>query len=157
LDIDDESNYRDLSRPIGAQNPLKLKNFRETYLERKEEKEAKEDNTVPYFYGTHYSNPTLVIFFLSRSHPLFNLRLQTGNFGPADRLFQSLKLTWETAFNPGTDVMELIPEFYSGEGSFLKNFLSLDLGKTQEGRVVSEVILPKWANVNNFKILFFKY
>jgi len=141
LDLDDESNYRDLSKPIGAQNPLKLKNFRDFY------NEAKEDNEIPYFYGTHYSNPTLVIFFLARSHPMFNLRLQAGGFGPADRLFQELKLTWETAFNPGTDVMELIPEFYFGDGGFLRNSLDLNLGKTQAGRVVDDVILPKWANV----------
>ena len=142
MDIDDESNFRDLSKPIGAQNPLKLNGFRDKY------NDAKEDNEIPYFYGTHYSNPTLVIFFLARSHPLFNLRLQAGGFGPADRLFQGLNLTWETAYNPGTDdVMELIPEFYSGDGSFLRNSLDLNLGKTQAGRVVGDVLLPKWANV----------
>lgn len=140
--MDDVNNYRDLTKPIGAQNPIKLKNIREFY------NEAKEDNEEnPYFYGTHYSSPALIIFFLSRSHPLFNLRLQSGNYGPADRLFQSIKLTWETAFNPGTDVMELIPEFYSGDGSFLINSLNLNLGKTQSGNIVNDVILPNWANV----------
>lgn len=141
MDLDDYSNYRDLSKPIGAQNPVKLEHFREFY------NESKEDNEFPYFYGTHYSSPALVTFFLSRSHPLFNLRLQAGGFGPADRLFQALKLTWETAYNPGTDVMELIPEFFFGDGSFLKNSLNLNFGKTQGGDIVSDIILPKWANV----------
>jgi hypothetical protein len=97
----------------------------------------------------------LVIFFLARSHPLFNLRLQAEGFGRADRLFQALKLTWETAFNPGTDVMELISEFYFGDGSFLRNSLDLNLGKTQAGRVVGDVILPKWANVKFSIFIYF--
>ena len=112
---------------------------------------SEEDNEfqLPFLYGTHYSSPALVTFFLSRNRPLYNLRLQAGNFGPADRLFQSMKLSWETVWNPGTDVMELIPEFYSGDGSFLMNTLDLDLGKTQSGKKVGDVDLPKWANVNH--------
>jgi len=43
--------------------------------------------------------------------------------------------------------MELIPEFFSGDGSFLVNTLDLNLGKLQSGTPLGNVILPKWANV----------
>ena len=52
---------------------------------------------------------------------------------------------------PGAgDVKELIPEFYmdngAGSGSFLLNTEKLDLGMTQNGERVDDVILPPWAS-----------
>jgi len=120
-----------------------LENYKNFFTSSEEDNEFK----LPFLYGTHYSSPAYVTFFLSRSHPLYNLRLQNGNFGPADRLFQSMKLSWETVWNPGTEVMELIPEFFSGDGNFLVNTRNLYLGKLQSGKNVENVILPKWANV----------
>jgi hypothetical protein len=58
-----------------------------------------------------------------------------------------LKLSWETVSSPDSAVMELIPEFFSGDGSFLVNTLDLNLGKLQSGTPLGNVILPKWANV----------
>jgi hypothetical protein len=107
----------------------------------------------PFLYGTHYSVPTNVIFFILRSHPLYHLRLQGGSFDHADRLFQSMKLSWETVCSPESAAMELIPEFYSGDGSFLVNTMDLNLGKLQSGTTLGNVILPKWANVSLLKLL----
>jgi factor associated with neutral sphingomyelinase activation len=48
------------------------------------------------------------------------------------------------------DVKELTPEFYMdegpGSGRFLLNTEKLDLGMTQNGQRVDDVILPPWAN-----------
>ena len=37
--------------------------------------------------------------------------------------------------------------FYNSDGSFLNNVLNLDLGKSQTGEHVNDVVLPKWAKV----------
>jgi hypothetical protein len=56
-----------------------------------------------------------------------------------------MKLCWQYTYNPGSDVKELIPEFYSSNGEFLKNIKNLTLGTTQAGQIVDDVVLPKWA------------
>lgn len=45
-------------------------------------------------------------------------------------------------------MMQLIPEFYGNDSSFLENKLSLDLGRKQNGSLVSDVVLPPWASGN---------
>ena len=37
--------------------------------------------------------------------------------------------------------------FFSSDGSFLNNIYNLELGKSQSGELVDNVILPKWAKV----------
>ena len=60
LDLSDPSNYRDLSKPIGALNPDRLKFFRDRY-------NSWDDPDIPRFlYGSHYSNLGAVLFFLVR-------------------------------------------------------------------------------------------
>ena len=44
--------------------------------------------------------------------------------------------------------LQLIPEFYGNDCSFLENRLSLDLGRRQNGSLVGEVLLPPWASGN---------
>jgi factor associated with neutral sphingomyelinase activation len=85
----------------------------------------------PFLYGTHYSSPGYVLFYLIRKAPEYQLRLQNGRFDHADRLFTSIAKTWESCTSAPTDVKELIPEFYSVDGrpgDFLQNDLGLDLG-----------------------------
>jgi hypothetical protein len=42
--------------------------------------------------------------------------------------------------------LQLIPEFYGDDVSFLVNSLKLDLGKRQGGQMVDDVELPPWAS-----------
>nr|XP_023875244.1 BEACH domain-containing protein C2-like isoform X5 [Quercus suber] len=50
LDLADPSSYRDLSKPVGALNPDRLKKFQERYS-------SFEDPVIPKFhYGSHYSS-----------------------------------------------------------------------------------------------------
>jgi factor associated with neutral sphingomyelinase activation len=138
--LNDVKNFRDLSKPIGALNPKKLKTSKDTYHELKDQGEE-----YPHMYGSFYSYPFIVLYYLTRTHPTHFLRLQGGDFDKADRLFFSMKETWGSSYNPGQDVKELIPEFYSSDGEFLKNINMLVLGKTQNDIEVNDVILPKWA------------
>jgi len=53
-----------------------------------------------------------------------------------------------------TEVKELTPEWYS-DPSFLVNQHSFDLGKSVDGSVVGDVILPLWADGNPKKFISF--
>jgi len=60
LDLSDPANYRDLSKPIGALNPDRLRFFKDRY------ENWDDDDIPPFLYGTHYSNLGAVLFFLVR-------------------------------------------------------------------------------------------
>jgi hypothetical protein len=102
LDLTDEKNYRDFCKPIAALNPNKSNKLKENYLEIKEMIE------VPFMYGTHYSNPAHVSYYLIRSCPLFHMRLQ-NKFDSPDRLFKNIMECWSFVMTAG-DYKELIPE-----------------------------------------------
>ena len=73
------------------------------------------------------------------------LCLQNGKFDHADRMFYSVAQTWSSALASPADVKELIPEFYSSDGSFLLNEDNLELGTLQTGAGVGDVVLPAWS------------
>lgn len=89
IDLDDEKIYRDLSKPIGALNPARLKQFIERY----------ENMDNPKFmYGSHYSTPGYVIGYLVRRKPEYMLKLQSGRFDKPDRLFKSISGDWTNVY-----------------------------------------------------------
>ena len=148
IDLRDERVYRDLSKPIGALNPTRLETFRRRMREMPKEMGA------PFLYGTHYSSPGYVLYYLVRRAPQYQLKLQNGRFDQPDRLFVSVGASWDSVLNGPADVKELIPEFYTTEltasssskvGDFLVNELGLDMGVRQNGREVDDVELPAWA------------
>jgi hypothetical protein len=65
-----------------------------------------------FMYGTHYSAPGYVLYWLVRACPGHMLRLQGGRFDAPDRLFCSVAEAWRSVTTSTTDVKELIPEFY---------------------------------------------
>jgi hypothetical protein len=69
-----------------------------------------------------------------------------GKFDHADRLFSSVARSWNLSSSAGgmSDVKELIPEFYCLP-DFLVNSNHWDLGETQKGLMVDDVLLPPWA------------
>ncbi|CAB1327256.1 unnamed protein product [Coregonus sp. 'balchen'] len=124
LDLTLPSNYRDLSKPIGALNPKRAAFFNDRY-------ESWEDDQVPKFhYGTHYSTSSFTQMWLLRIEPFTTmfLNFQGGKFDHADRTFSS----------------ELIPEFYYLSEMFV-NANNYSLGVMDDGTVVSDVELPPWA------------
>ncbi|XP_062964914.1 lipopolysaccharide-responsive and beige-like anchor protein isoform X5 [Cynocephalus volans] len=143
LDLTLPSNFRDLSKPIGALNPKRAAFFAERY-------ESWEDDQVPKFhYGTHYSTASFVLAWLLRIEPFttYFLNLQGGKFDHADRTFSSISRVWRNSQRDTSDIKELIPEFYYLPEMFV-NFNNYNLGVMDDGTVVSDVELPPWAKTS---------
>ena len=140
IDLKNPQIYRDLSKPIGALNPTRLENFQMLYDEN-------DDPNIPrYYYGTHYSNPLIVLLFLMRMEPFTTYYIQMqGGVDRADRLFYRMDSTWKGCYEAQQDLRELIPEFFFNP-LFLCNHNQLNLGITQDNEKVSDVVLPPWAN-----------
>ncbi|XP_015209172.2 protein FAN isoform X1 [Lepisosteus oculatus] len=137
LDLMNPDTFRDLSKPIGALNKERLERLLVRYRDMPEPK---------FMYGSHYSSPGYVLFYLVRVAPEHMLCLQNGRYDHADRMFNSIAETWKNCLEGATDFKELIPEFYGSDSSFLVNSLSLNLGKRQGGKMVGDVLLPPWAS-----------
>ncbi|XP_055712579.1 neurobeachin isoform X2 [Phlebotomus papatasi] len=140
LDLSQPSNYRDLSKPIGALNPSRRAYFEERY------DSWDNDTILPFHYGTHYSTAAFVLNWLIRVEPFTTmfLALQGGKFDHPDRLFSSVSLSWKNCQRDTSDVKELIPEWYFLPEMFY-NSSSYRLGAREDGTVVSDVELPPWA------------
>ncbi|KAJ0053220.1 hypothetical protein Pint_00290 [Pistacia integerrima] len=140
LDLANPSSYRDLSKPVGALNPDRLKKFQERYS-------SFDDPVIPKFhYGSHYSSAGTVLYYLVRVEPFttLSIQLQGGKFDHADRMFSDISATWNGVFEDMSDVKELVPElFYFPE--ILTNENSIDFGTTQLGERLDSVRLPPWA------------
>eukprot|EP01102_Stenamoeba_stenopodia_P003313 TRINITY_DN1325_c0_g1_i2.p1 TRINITY_DN1325_c0_g1~~TRINITY_DN1325_c0_g1_i2.p1 ORF type:complete len:734 (+),score=167.59 TRINITY_DN1325_c0_g1_i2:1-2202(+) len=140
LDLSNPSVYRDLTKPMGALNETRLKEFMKRY-------ENFSDPDVPKFmYGSHYSNSGVVLYYLVRleSFTTLLLQLQSGRFDVPDRMFDSIPTTWSSCLSSTSDVKELIPEFFYLP-EFLVNHNSFNLGVKQNGTAISDVQLPPWA------------
>ncbi|XP_055630908.1 protein FAN-like isoform X2 [Toxorhynchites rutilus septentrionalis] len=138
LDLSDPTVYRDLSKPIGALNEERLRRLRERCEEMGEPK---------FLYGSHYSAPGLVLFYLVRKHPKLMLCLQNGRFDHPDRMFNKVEDVYNNCLNNMADFKELIPEFYDTEtkGDFLLNRMKINFGQRFDGVPVNHVALPKWT------------
>ena len=141
LDLTSPHTFRDLSKPVGALNPVRLANLRA----RAADMPTGEGADPPFLYGTHYSNAAYTLYYLVRLCPEHMLRLQSGRFDAPDRLFFDIGETWRGVTGLGSDVKELTPEWYEGDGSFLRQPDGLDLGVRQGGKRVGDVGLPPWA------------
>jgi factor associated with neutral sphingomyelinase activation len=98
-----------------------------------------------FLYGTHYSCPGYILYFLVRQAPEYMLHLQNGKFDEPDRSFYSIPETWDSVMINPTDLKELIPEFYQSSGDFLLNTTNLPLGTKSNGKKIHNVVLPPWA------------
>ena len=143
LDLSDPASYRDLSKPMGAQEEGRAAKFKERF-------DTYQDcgmGSEPFHYGSHYSSAGIVLYYLLRMEPYTteNIRLQGGRFDVADRLFDSISQTWASCLKDMSDVKELVPEFFYLP-DFLRNANDLGLGTTQRGHTLGDVGLPPWAN-----------
>ena len=138
IDLNKLSNYRDLSKPIGAINQEKLDYSIKTFEEK------------GYFYKNYISYPFIIYNYLIRKNPYFLLRNQKEKIFSSERLFLSIKETYENIINnKNYEVKELIPEFYYN-GEFLNNTFNISL--TQNNIKINNIELPPWANnsINSF-------
>jgi factor associated with neutral sphingomyelinase activation len=90
--------FRDLSKPIGALNPDRLRRLKERFREMPDPK---------FLYGTHYSTPGYVLYYLVRQAPEYMLCLQNGRFDAPDREFYSISGTWNSVLQGDADVKEV--------------------------------------------------
>ncbi|CAG2101979.1 unnamed protein product [Medioppia subpectinata] len=150
LDFSDPNTFRDLSRPMGAQTPERLEQFRKRFNEWDADSDIKGSDDLiqgPYHYGTFYSSAMIVASYLVRMEPFAQhfLRLQGGHFDLADRMFHSIGDAWTSASKHNmADLKELIPEFFYLP-EFLMNYNRFDLGNKQSGVQLDDVVLPTWA------------
>ncbi|KAF4531789.1 hypothetical protein B566_EDAN011825 [Ephemera danica] len=141
LDLSLPSNYRDLSKPIGALNPSRRAYFEDRYASWEHE------SIPPFHYGTHYSTAAFVLNWLIRVEPMATmfLALQGGKFDHPNRLFHSIAQSWKNCQRDTSDVKELIPEFFFLP-EMLVNANRYRLGRQEDGASVGDVQLPPWAS-----------
>lgn len=140
LDLKQPSNFRDLSKPIGALNPTRREFFQERY------NSWEHDQIPPFHYGTHYSTAAFTLNWLIRVEPFTSmfLHLQGGKFDHANRTFNSVAQSWRNCQRDTSDVKELIPEFYFLPEMFI-NQNRFKFGKQEDGTEVADVEMPPWA------------
>lgn len=130
LDLSLPTNFRDLSKPIGALNSERREEFIERF-------NSWDNASVPAFhYGTHYSTAAFTLGWLIRLQPFFAtyLSLQDGTIEDESRLFTSVRDAWISSLMGGQqNVKELIPEFFYLPEIFYKN------------NVLDHIELPPWA------------
>ncbi|GAM17883.1 hypothetical protein SAMD00019534_010580 [Acytostelium subglobosum LB1] len=148
LDLANPAIYRDLAKPMGAQCPVRAQKFTERF-ECWDDQEINElGHLVPKFhYGTHYSSSAIVLYYLLRLEPFSqrHLKMQSGRWDQADRLFNSIADTWAVSSKGSmTSINELIPEFFYLP-DFLRNDNRFNFGTTQTDEVIDDVVLPPWA------------
>lgn len=138
LVLDSVETFRDLSKPMGSLNPDRLEKLLERYHEMSDPK---------FLYGSHYSAPGLVLFYLVRKYPQYMLCLQNGKFDHPDRMFNSVRDVYNNCLKNLSDFKELVPEFYepNSKGDFLVNMRDIDFGERHDGTKVNNVTLPPWA------------
>ncbi|QSL65851.1 hypothetical protein MERGE_000130 [Pneumocystis wakefieldiae] len=145
LDLTNPKSFRDFSKPMGAQNPLRRSEFEKRF---KSFQEIRDSSQPPFHYGTHYSSAMIVCSYLIRLRPFVDsyLLLQGGSFDHADRLFYSIEKAWLSSSQENmADVRELIPEFFYLP-EFLVNSNNYKFGKKQgSNEIIDSVILPPWA------------
>ncbi|XP_048774132.2 neurobeachin-like isoform X3 [Ostrea edulis] len=140
LDLKQPSNFRDLSKPIGALNPTRREFFEERY------NSWEHDQIPPFHYGTHYSTAAFTLNWLIRVEPFSTmfLNLQGGKFDHANRTFSSITQSWKNCQRDTSDVKELIPEFFFLPEMFI-NQNRYKFGKQEDGAEVGDVEMPPWA------------
>ncbi|PFH37783.1 Beige/BEACH domain-containing protein [Besnoitia besnoiti] len=150
LPPDDATAMRDLSKPVGALEPQRL----QALLKRMKEiqvvshpaeaplasrqfsgggegahihEDELDRSAVSYLYGSHYSTPAFTVHWLVRLVPECQLRLHGGRFDAQQRMFNSMQSACRGALTGQSTFVELIPEFYEYDPSFLLNRLSVFL------------------------------
>ncbi|KAH3744555.1 beach domain protein [Pelomyxa schiedti] len=139
LDLSSPSSFRDLSKPMGAQTEPRASKIRENF------ESFDEVSEPPFHYGSHYSSPGAVVYYMLRAEPFTThfLVLQDGRWDHPDRLFHSVSDVWQINSSK-TQYMELIPEFFYFP-EFLLNDNRFNLGIKQNQEQVGNVVLPPWA------------
>eukprot|EP00927_Polykrikos_kofoidii_P032708 TRINITY_DN27782_c1_g1_i1.p1 TRINITY_DN27782_c1_g1~~TRINITY_DN27782_c1_g1_i1.p1 ORF type:complete len:1452 (+),score=209.77 TRINITY_DN27782_c1_g1_i1:602-4957(+) len=136
-----ECYFRDLSRTLGD---VGSEDRRQALCDKYETSRDMEEEA--YHYGTHYSTPAFVMYFMIRLEPFRSLAmaLQGGRYDVPDRLFNSLPESWRSCTSEVSDVREMIPEFFYLPECLI-NVNGLHFGMCQDRTTVDNVELMAWA------------
>ena len=171
-------NDPNLIRPFGV--PMGMMDIREgaairknNFLEHWKSMEEEEEKLPNYDrYGTHYSTSLYVSYYLVRSFPFSNIRieLQGSKFDDPNRLFLTVENSFNMALTQKTDLRELIPELFCFPEMFY-NSNNFNLGELTENPdniiteenteinenneklkkiIVNDVKMPNWSNNNGY-------
>ena len=143
-------------------------NRKTNFLEHWKTMEEDEEKTPNYDrYGTHYSTSLYVSYYLVRTFPFSNIRieLQGSKFDDPNRLFLTMENSFNMALTQKTDLRELIPELFCFPEMFY-NSNNLNLGELSENPdgvisgendgktiIVNDVEMPKWSNNNGYTFI----
>lgn len=143
LDLNNSQIYRDLSKPVGALNPDRLAALLERY---DDDENFGGVGQSAFMYGSLYSSPGIVLYFMVRTEPFATLSLefQSGTFDMPDRLFSSMSQAWASSLQSTSDFKELTPELFTCP-EVLVNRNQFNFGTTQDGTPVDDVELPPWS------------
>jgi hypothetical protein len=143
---------RDFSNHIGLQTVDESSREREQMIVYTYEQASIEDMECSYF-NTHYSNDIYTSNFMIRLFPysFCALDLQGDYFDNPNRLFFSIRETFNNILVQKADLRELIPEFYYLPEMFI-NFNKIKYGERQNKDEVDDVIMPNnilFTNIGN--------
>lgn len=145
IDLSDPKTFRDLSKPMGALNETRLKEFLDRYYSFEENVTS---GIPPFMYGSHYSTMVgVVLHFLVRLQPFASLHkeMQNGHFDVSDRLFSSIPRSFSHNTTQLSEVKEITPEWFTTPDMF-RNINNFHFGYTQDAELVNDVELPPWAS-----------
>ena len=114
-------------------------------------------------YGSHYSTSLYVSYYLVRIFPFASIRieLQGTSFDDPNRLFNSMKTSFDCSSTQKSDVRELIPELFCMPEILLNNN-DFNLGEIKDNsennknskeiklKKIQEVETPKWCKNNAY-------
>ena len=155
-----DKDIRNFSLPMGMMSlneagEKRKNNYLEKYTISKKESAdpSLSDSSKIYIYGSHYSNPLYVCHYLTRIFPYTNIsiELQGDKFDDPNRMLLSVYKSFEASSSHEGDLRELIPEFFYLPELFInRNNLDLKIKNKKNKNKSNDVILPNWANNNNY-------
>ena len=74
-----------------------------------------------------------------------HVKLQSGKFDCPNRQFHNVAALWHSVYDKGSDVKELIPEFFYLPEMFI-NMNKFDLGQLHNGEIINDIVLPPWSS-----------
>ena len=82
LELDNGQMYRDLTKPVGALNSERLNNLKARREEMASASETGGGGGGGYLYGSHYSCPGFVLYYLVRNSSVIIHIITTTYFSP---------------------------------------------------------------------------
>ena len=140
---------RDINSHIGLQNELDCSKLRynlyqEFYNGYKNEFFIKNNEEIPHYFNTHYSNIVYTCNYLIRLFPysFLSIELQGDGFDDPNRLFYSIEDTLNNISSQKSDLRELIPEFFYLPEMFM-NINYINFHKRNNDELVDDVDISK--------------